>query len=205
MDRVFIIAISGGPCAGKTNALPRVKKYFEDQGVLVLTIQEAATELLNSGATYNVCNGAIGFQSSILKLQLAKEDLFIRIAKETKSEKQIAVILCDRGTVDCLAYLTDKERQQFLNNNSTSHSQLLSRYDAVFFLTSVAKGNENEYSLESNTARFETLSEAISVEKRLLDVWKRHKTIYYIDYEDEFTVKIERLIDGINSFLETQN
>lgn len=201
MSHLFLIAISGGPCAGKTSALPYAKKYLEKQGILTFTIQETATELMNSGATYNVCNGSIGFQSRVLELQLAKEELFIKIANKTKSAKQTAIILCDRGTVDCLAYLTSEERELFLNINNISYSQLLNRYDAVFHMTSVAKGNEKEYSSISNAVRLESSREAISVDQNLLDVWAKHNNCNIIDYEDEFTKKIMKLINGINSFL----
>lgn len=202
MNHIILIVLSGGPCAGKTSALSYIKKELEEQGFLTFTIQEAATELMKSGATYSVCNGAVGFQSCVYELQLAREELFIKIANKANSVRQISIILCDRGTVDCLAYLNDEEKKQFLKLHNTSVSDLLDRYDAVFHLTTVAVKNEKEYSSISNDVRFESLSEAILVDENVRSVWKEHKSFHIIEYETDYTAKIARLMKSINAYLQ---
>lgn len=204
MKRIFLVAISGGPCAGKTSVLSYVKEALEREGLCVFVIQEAATDLIRSGATYEKCNGAVGFQTRVLELQLFRENLYLNIADKTTTETNDIIILCDRGAVDCLAYLSDDESVCFQEMNRTTFSELLGRYNAVFYMVSVASGNKDNYSLESNEARFESQNEAVLLDKRFLELWGQHNYCKVIDYEEDFAIKIDNLLQSIRQFIQTR-
>ena len=121
MNTIIKIAITGGPCAGKTSSMRWIKDCLEKKGYLVFILQEPATELLYSGATYDVCNGAVEFQTNVLLLHIAREKLYENIANKVQSSNSIVVLICDRGAVDCLAYLSPEEKEQFLKLNGQSY------------------------------------------------------------------------------------
>ena len=45
------IVLTGGPCGGKSSALPFLKEELEKCGWRVLTVGETATDLMQSGIT----------------------------------------------------------------------------------------------------------------------------------------------------------
>lgn len=56
------------------------------------------------------------------------------------------LILCDRGLVDCAAYMSHDEYQGLLDEESWTWSHLRDkRYDSVIFMNTAAKGAEAYY------------------------------------------------------------
>ena len=49
MKEILKIVITGGPCAGKTSALRRIKERYSKLGFEVVHIPETATELISGG------------------------------------------------------------------------------------------------------------------------------------------------------------
>jgi len=96
----FCIAITGGPCAGKSTFLARAVKLLESRGIVARVLSETATELMNSG--FSPINNP-SFQEDILLYQLARERQFYRMLKNDLNSKKM-VLLCDRGALDGLAY-----------------------------------------------------------------------------------------------------
>ena len=74
------IAITGGPCAGKSTALSWINEEFTKKGYKVLFVPETATELISGGVAPWTCESDIDFQTAILKLQLEKEKVFEEVA-----------------------------------------------------------------------------------------------------------------------------
>jgi hypothetical protein len=48
------------------------------------------------------------------------------------------------------------------------------RYEAVVHLVSAADGAEKFYSKENNEARYESVQEAVELDKRLINAWVGH-------------------------------
>ena len=71
MKRVLKIAITGGPCGGKTSALSRLKEHFEGSEFQALFIPESATELIGGGVSPHSC-GLMDYERCEISLQLAK-------------------------------------------------------------------------------------------------------------------------------------
>ena len=107
------IAVTGGPCAGKTTALQEIVEEFTEKGYKVFVISETATDLITSGAKPFGDNPIeiLEFQRLVLEVQLYKERLFERIAESTQQD---TIILCDRGVMDNRAYITNKQFKQLL-------------------------------------------------------------------------------------------
>ena len=49
---VYLIAITGGPCAGKTTALERLAGFLRERSFRVFTVPEAATMLFSNGVSF---------------------------------------------------------------------------------------------------------------------------------------------------------
>lgn len=194
---VFKIVLTGGPCAGKTTALTRIREHFSSHGFRVYTVPETATILLTNGLSFRdiPTDQLFVAQSSMMKSQIALEDTFENIARST-GEK--AIIICDRGAVDPAAFISKTMWQAILDENNTSQQKLYSRYDAVVHLVTVAIGAEQFYTLENNAARSETPEQSAMVDKRLREVWLGHPHLRVIDNSTTFEEKINRVITAIS-------
>lgn len=83
------------------------------------------------------------------------EDYFFSLAKMAK---QPSIVLCDRGTVDTYAYVSDEQFQAIMDSFGWNWVSLRDkRYDLVCFLSSAANGAEKFYTLSNNMARSEGL------------------------------------------------
>ena len=173
------IVLTGGPCAGKTTALARIKEDLEDLGYHVLTVSESATELIQGG---------------IKPFGKSKIDMF-----DFEDEK--CVVIYDRGVMDNKAYVNSKEFARVIEFLNLSRIELLDRYDMVFHLVTAADGALEYYTLENNQARSETKEEAKALDKRAMEAWNGHDNLIIIDNKTEFEEKLQRVLDSIHKFL----
>lgn len=194
------IAITGGPCAGKSTALSWINEEFTKKGYKVLFIPETATELITGGVTPWTCETDIDFQTAILKLQLAKEEIFEEVAQHLYDAQKI-LIVCDRGTLDGKAYIEKHNFDKILNNLHLTETQLKDSYDAVFHLVTAAKGASEFYTLANNSARTETIEEAIANDDKIISAWTGHSHFRVIDNSTDFKKKMQRFVTEISNFL----
>ena len=193
------IVITGGPCAGKSTALSWIQDAFSQMGYTVLFVPETATELITAGIAPWTCRTNDAFQLSLLRLQLSKEKVFEQAAGSMNADK--VLIVCDRGTIDNKAYMTDAEFARVVEELGTNEIELRDHYDAVFHLVTAARGAEEFYSTANNPARTESLAEAAAMDDRLISVWTGHPHLRVIDNSSDFESKMKRLIAEISSFL----
>jgi len=193
------IAVTGGPCGGKSTALSYIKETAEALGYRVLTVGETATELISGGVAPWTCKTNAAYQSFQIALQMQKEEIFLAAARGMDTDKLL--IVCDRGLLDNRAYMTEEEFFTCLAARGDTLDDYISRYDAVFHLVTAAKGAEEFYSTANNTARTETPEEARLVDDRLLFAWSGHPKRFVLDNEGGFSDKIERLCDTLTSVL----
>lgn len=194
------IAITGGPCAGKSTALSWINEEFTKKGYKVLFIPETATELITGGVTPWTCETDIDFQTAILKLQLAKEEIFEEVAQHLYDAQKV-LIVCDRGTLDGKAYIEKHNFDKILNNLHLTETQLKDSYDAVFHLVTAAKGASEFYTLANNSARTETIEEAIANDDKIISAWTGHSHFRVIDNSTDFKKKMQRFVTEISNFL----
>lgn len=193
------IVITGGPCAGKSTAMSRIQEEFEQMNYTVLFVPETATELITGGVAPWTCGTNAQYQTLQLKLQLEKEKIFEQAAKTMKAEK--ILIVCDRGTLDNKAYMTDDEFQTAIKAIDSNEVELRDNYDAVFHLVTAAKGAEEFYTTDNNSARTEDVETARVLDDKLISAWTGHPHLRVIDNSFSFEEKIKKLITEIASFL----
>ena len=194
------IAITGGPCAGKSTALSWINEEFTKKGYKVLFIPETATELITGGVAPWTCETDIDFQTAILKLQLAKEKIFEEVSQHLYDAQKV-LIVCDRGALDGKAYIEKHNFDKILNNLHLTETQLKDSYDAVFHLVTAAKGASEFYTLANNSARTETIEEAIANDDKIISAWTGHSHFRVIDNSTDFKKKMQRFVTEISNFL----
>jgi len=195
------IAITGGPCSGKTTGLAKISSGLSDKGYDVIIVPEAATLIKNSGIKIGEeYVSDYEFEEILFRFQIFIEELYEEKYAKKLNDKDV-IIVCDRGIVDGRAYLT--ETQYFKLLSKLGYNEIMARdaYDAVFHLKTVADGKEELYTCENNEARDENAEEAREADKRTLNAWVGHPHLRVVDNSSDFDGKIARLMSEIYSFL----
>ena len=190
------IVLTGGPCAGKTTTKERVEETFSKLGYAVFTLPEAATLFINAGADFLTKDPHLYYEihRSMMLFLLQMEDSFYEMAEATGKP---ALILNDRGAMDISAYMNPDDWRKLLDSIGKTEEELMARYKAVFHLCTSAKGAQNSYTLSNNSARIETLEEAVRVDDNLMRVWKSHPNLHIINSEEFVKDKIDNVLKGI--------
>lgn len=193
--RVVRIALTGGPCAGKSSALEHLIAAATAEGFDILTAPEVATLYFNSSYAFPSISApdfgeqVFTFQKNILKLQLQMERSFSDLAG---SSGRPTIVVFDRGMLDCKAYLNDDaweralaELNRELTNGrpvgSITDGYLHQRYDGVVHLVTAADGAADHYrhgvvadDSGNQVFRRETPAEAIEIDRKLRVAWAAH-------------------------------
>ncbi len=188
------IVLTGGPCAGKSSSLDLIQDYLINKGYVVYTVQESATELINSGIKpfgYNKLD-LYKFQEVILKYQLDKEQLVEYVAKNFNIDKDI-VIIYDRAIIDNKAYIGQSDFDKLLDKYNLNEIDILDKYDLVIHLETAAK--KNVYTKDNNKARSENELEAIDLDNKTYDAWKLHKNLVRVRCFDKFEDKQRKILE----------
>lgn len=193
------IVITGGPCAGKTTGMNWIQNAFTNRGFTVLFVPETATELITGGVAPWTCSSNQEYQKCQMQLQCEKEKVFEYAARNMNAEK--VLIVCDRGTLDNKAYMTEAEFAVAARHVGSNEVALRDSYDAVFHLVTAAKGAEQFYTTGNNAARTETPEQAAELDDKLIAAWTGHPHLRIIDNSTDFDGKMMRLISEISQFL----
>lgn len=193
------IVLTGGPCAGKSTSLNLIKEYLNGLGYTVLIVNESATELISGGIKPfgDDSISMLEFQDIVLRYQLFKENLVSETASRYYCDKEI-VIIYDRGMVDYKAYIGELEYYKLLEKYSLNENDILNNIDLVIHLETAAKSKD--YTKENNSARSESKSEAIELDDKIYDAWKKHKNIYRIESNEDFLNKQNEIINVVSAF-----
>lgn len=166
------IALTGGPGGGKSEVIAALRTHYIRKGIHIVTVPETATDLILAGMDGRKTLSNRTFQGAQLDLQLYKENLFSRAAETI--DASTVVIVCDRGTLDGLAFCDPKDFDALLKQRNLTKEQLLERYDAILHLASAARYDLGHYQRASNPARQENAREAIEEDDRLLAIYRTH-------------------------------
>ena len=220
---VIRIALTGGPCAGKSSALSEVRQCATAQGFDVYCAPEVATLFLNSGVAFpQNQEQQFLFQKSICVLQLALERTMTRIVQSTGRP---SIIIFDRGLMDTKGYLRDQPElwQRILRELSTSgaadgsgedqpllftvgvtEDYCLKRYDGVVHLVTAAEGAEEFYKQghvtdDSGRAviRNETIDQALALDYAMREAWRAHSHHHILGNTGTFQDKLEATVNVI--------
>lgn len=175
--KILRIVLTGGPCAGKTTVLTDLTHVLENKGYKVFTIQEVATLLINSGLAPNEEDN-FSFQKNIMSTQLYLEQTIEKAALHHDSDR--IIIIYDRGICDQLAYISREKFELLLQEKGMKLTDAFNRYDAVLHLVTAADGAAEHYvsnstvAASNNSARNETIEEAIQLDKATQEAWVGH-------------------------------
>lgn len=182
------VVITGGPGAGKTAVLEIARKNFCQH---IAILPEAATILFGGGFwRHDNLVGKKSAQRAIFHIQRELELL-------VEGERKAAIALCDRGTIDGLAYWPASE-EEFFNELGTSKEREYSQYSAVIHLRSPSLDMGYDH---SNPVRIETATEAQKVDEKILQAWSGHPKRYIIESSGNFLEKVSKAIDQIKAEL----
>ena len=184
------IVLTGGPGGGKTTALDLIRREFSGQ---ITTVPEAATMIFSGGIERSNNNHVLKTQqTAIFNLQKHLEDI-------QRATFEHSIILCDRGSLDGLAYWPGSQ-DQFFKAMNTSLEDEFARYDAVIFFESAAKSGESIKS--NNPIRNESENAAIIIDDKLQAIWSQHPNFNLIPSAESFVTKVMFGITTIEKIIE---
>lgn len=172
------IVLTGGPGGGKTTALDLIRREFNGK---IASVPESATMIFSGGIERSSSTNVLrAQQTAIFNLQKHLED----IQRATHPE---CLVLCDRGTLDGLAYWPGSEDDFFTQMNSSMEEEF-ARYDAVIFFETAAKSGESIRS--NNPIRNESEQAAIALDKKLQNIWSQHPNFNLVGSSESFIRKV---------------
>uniref|UniRef100_A0A6A7G682 TRPL translocation defect protein 14 isoform X3 n=1 Tax=Hirondellea gigas TaxID=1518452 RepID=A0A6A7G682_9CRUS len=198
---IFRLVLTGGPCGGKTTSSSVISERFQALGWRVFTVPEAATVLLSGGINfYNLTPDQVyNFQTNLLKVMMCLEDAFVDLARKSG---QKSLVICDRGAMDCSAYIDQETWQAIVDENGWTTVGLRdSRYDCVVHLVSAADGAPKFYTTHDGSVRTETPELARELDCKIQNAWIGHPYLSIINNDTDFKKKIDRVIHTIANFV----
>ena len=182
------IVLTGGPGAGKTAVLELVR------GMLcrhLRVVPEAASMLFGSGfPRLETAPARAAAQLAIFGVQQQLEAIFDTVEPP-------ALLLCDRGTIDALAYWP-RSHEEFWDRVRSSREAQLRRYSAVIHMRPPAnlRGWDNR-----NPLRTETAEQAAAIDDRIAQAWEGHPHRRFIESSADFLAKARRAVEAIRDEL----
>lgn len=176
------VVLTGGPGAGKT-AILEMARHALCQHVALLP--EAASIVFGGGFPRHQSKaGRCAAQRAIFRIQREVETL-------VDEEQRVAIALCDRGTVDGLAYWPGG-REEYWAALGTTHEQEIGRYAAVIHLETPGLAQGYNY---SNLLRVETADEAVAIDARIAEAWKSHPRRFIVPSTSNFVEKAAQALE----------
>lgn len=183
-----LVVVTGGPGAGKTAILEMAKKDFCQH---VAILPEAASIIFNGGFwRLNSTGAKMAAQRAIFHIQREMEGLVV-------NEHRWALGLCDRGTLDGLAYWPVEEHLYWSEVGSGHASELL-RYQAVIHLRTPTEAMGYNH---QNQLRIETPEEARIIDERIETIWSSHPRYFQIESNSNFLEKAKAALQLIGGQL----
>lgn len=183
-----LVAVTGGPGAGKTAVLEMARRVLCSH---VGFLPEAAGVVFGGGFPRQ--DGAMArraAQRAIYHVQREMQRLVVE-------EGMVAIGLCDRGTVDGVAYWPDSAESYWAEFGTTPAAEY-QRYAAVVHLrTPAADGGYNR----DNALRVESASQAQEIDARILAAWEGHPCRLVVENDEDFEVKASRALALIRAQL----
>ncbi len=182
------IVVTGGPGAGKTAVLELVARYLCKH---VRVLPEAASLLFRGGFPRQEAPSAKrAVQRAIFHVQRELEAV-------AAGGPIPAITLCDRGTLDGLAYWPGRS-EELLEQVGTTRDNELARYAAVVHLRtpSAAFGYNHQ-----NALRTESEVLAAEIDERIERAWAGHPRRFIIASQPDFLTKAAEAIARLRAEL----
>lgn len=201
MPVITKVVLTGGPCGGKSTALPELATHFKAQGLNVLTIPELATFMYNNGVKLKLepVEYQVELETQAFRIQRSLEMGFEKLASHSDRD---TLLLLDRGVVDLAAYCADEAMwQQVCMACGWWPADVFKLYDLVLHFVTAADGAEAFFTNENNPARNCDPDRARWLDARTYNVWKPHPKLVRIDNSTDFSGKLDRAKVAIHSLV----
>lgn len=183
------IVLTGGPGAGKTAVLELVRRSFCKH---IRVLPEAAGIVFGGGFPREAAEASRkAAQRAIYHVQRQLELL------TGDNGGPPAILLCDRGTLDGLAYWPG-EPDELLREVGTDRAAELGRYDVVIHLRTPTL--ELGYN-RTNGLRTESAPVAMEIDARIEEAWHRHPRRFVVESDADFLVKASRALEILQAEL----
>jgi len=175
------VVLTGGPGAGKTALLELIRQAFCSH---VRVLSEAAGIVFSGGFP----------RDREPARQRAAQRAIFHVQRELEAIADTyhpAIVLCDRGTIDGLAYWPGNPAE-FWTALGASLDDELERYDAVIHLRTPAFDNGYNW---QNPLRIESAAEAAAIDDRIAQVWQQHPRHFTVPASVDFLEKAARALE----------
>lgn len=172
------VVLTGGPGAGKTAVLELIRQSF---CMHVKVLPESAGIVFGGGFP----------RGPDVELRRAAQRAIFYVQRELEAIGDTgnpAVVLCDRGTVDGVAYWP--EGPDYLASVGTTLEEQYARYDTVIHLRTPGAAGYNHL----NPLRIESPAEAEAIDERILRAWDDHPRRFLVEASTDFVEKAQRAI-----------
>jgi predicted ATPase len=186
------VAITGGPSGGKTTLIEALKKEYA--GGTIKVVPEAASILYKGGfPRVKSFDGLFHAQKAIYSVQREVEDLRCKLYPDS-------LIVCDRGSLDALAYWPEGAENFFSLVGSSVEAEV-GRYHWVIHLDTAA---EPDYDA-ANEIRTESFQEALNLNEKIKQSWSVHPRRIVINSHQDFLSKMRKATLVIAGILENRS
>lgn len=174
------VVLTGGPGAGKTAVLELIRQSF---CVHVKVLPEAAGIIFGGGFPRRTEGETLrAAQRAIFYVQ--------RELEAAAMAETAAVVLCDRGTVDGLAYWPGPE--DLWDTVGTSLANQIARYAAVIHLRTPTEATGYNH---ENPLRIETAAEASVIDDKIAQAWSEHPRRFVVEPAESFIKKAAQALE----------
>lgn len=173
------VVLTGGPGAGKTAVLELIRLFFCEH---VTSLPEAAGIVFGGRFPRNHREA----------VQRAAQRAIFHVQRELESvgdAENAAVVLCDRGTIDCSAYWTGAG--DLFSAVGTTREAELARYDTVIHLRTPTSARAYN---QDNPLRIESVEEAAAIDARILTQWSGHPHRFIVEATEDFLSKASHVL-----------
>jgi nicotinamide riboside kinase len=185
------LAITGGPSGGKTTLIDTLQR---DLGHQIAVAPEAASILYRGGFPRR--------KGTLRQKHVQRAIYFTQFELEAlvQDEYSDKLIICDRGSLDSMAYWPS-DGTNFLDSINSTLEKEITRYDWVLHLDTAP---EEHYDSE-NPIRTESYSEAPRLNDRILAAWQLHPQRWVIHHHSDFFSKMSQCMKIIKMLLQNKS
>lgn len=183
-----LIVITGGPGAGKTAVLEMAKKVLCER---VVILPEAASIVFGGGFwRLPSASAKLAAQRAIFQVQVEMENLVL-------GEQKWVAGLCDRGTLDGLAYWENSESSFW----QMSRSEVKKEYEKYFAVIHLRSPTDLLGYNQQNPLRIETALQSKEIDNRIAQAWNGHPNYELIESSENFLTKAQSALKLISKYL----
>ncbi len=182
-----LIVLTGGPGGGKTAVLEMAKRTLNEKTVI---LPESASIIFGGGFwRLPSLTARTAAQRAIYHVQREMETL-------VRQEYNWEIGLCDRGTLDGLAYWPCEEKA-FWEMNGSSLEKEYSHYYAVIHMRTPTEINGYNH---TNPLRIENAVQSKLIDDKIASIWKNHPRYVEVPSTKSFVEKADMALKFIKRF-----